>query len=57
MIKIKILETNEIKIVTKNTAHSLIDSGHAMLYVPGRIKKTIKEKMMRPGRSKGYKIK
>lgn len=52
MLKVKILKTGEIKEVTNNVAHGLIDSGEATLLSEG-----YDNKMMRPSHQKKYKIK
>lgn len=53
MVKVKILKTGEIREVTKNEAHTLIDKGLAKLYLAP------KNRMMRPKRRRkgGYKTK
>ena len=51
MLKVKLLDTGEIKEVTRNVAFGLIDSGKAVL---AKFKKT---KVMTPRSPKKYKIK
>lgn len=54
MIRIKIKKTGEVRTVTPNIAHGLIDSGEAVLY---KESKTEKNKEMTAGRGKKYKTK
>ena len=54
MIKVKIKKTGEVKEVTRNEAHGLIESGVAVLYKE-QTKKTTK--VMQAEDTKGYKTK
>lgn len=56
MLKVKMINTGEIKDVTRNVAFGLIDAGKAVLH---KVKDKVKprNKVMTPRKSKGYKIK
>lgn len=51
MVKVKIVATGEIKQVTRNEAHGLVDSGKAVLYHDTRMMTPSPEK------TRGYKTK
>ena len=53
MIKVKMVKTGDVKLVTQNEAHGLIEAGEAELYkVP-----SYEDKMLKPLVRRQYKIK
>lgn len=57
MIKVKMLDTGELRDVTRNVAFGLIDSGKAILYKGRKMLRNQKNRIMRAGRSKEYQTK
>jgi len=58
MRKVKIIKTGEVKLVSNNQAHDLIEAGVAKLYTGVAPKRRYKTRVMQPrSKKRGYRIK